>query len=393
MKRLNKKISQFSEPVFEIPSNIITFNLINYNVNDFNNSLNEYISSYEGFLIKIKKYDASNDLAQKLTNDYANNLIHIFTNSLSREFHPFSMSIIKSNSTIIDAAIKLNEVSLCDVIFSKFELYVEFLSEKNHTEAMELLNIFENKGLQLLNVGNIDEAHIDNMFRSYSRASERIIDKFDLGRQPIMMSIDNQSIFYEIININYAYFDSFQSLLPKNYPLILLDTNYCVFRAFLEKSALDCSEEYSTFFKEQIYTFFSNPAKLCECNLEVKNYRGACLCLMRLCKLYELLIEFKKEDEIQTQIEYLVILAFKFAAIRHPFFIDFMSESPKQYAYDNLSKYRKYIDNIDSYIFEYSIKNNVRETESYLFELGDLFESNFNLNFNWQTKKWNSPNL
>jgi hypothetical protein len=395
--KIQRTIDNSYEPVFGIIVNILNYNLTHLYTNDFTYSINSFINSYEGLFNKLKNLQDKN-LSKKLIFEYCNILLLIFESSMNINYRPFSAEIISSLKQLIQYHNKTEENDLSVSIFEYFEKFVDVMAERHRQEVSDIFEIYLKEGINLLG-SKIDENTIENLLRTFARFSEKVIIKYNIEKQPIMMVTNNENIFNNIFECLYRFYENYSEFHYEKYPLLLLDANYCIFNGFLEKltEAKDKDNLLFKYFSEHSALFFYEPRKLCIKMMDANNARGACLCINRLIELFDLLLEHNKFEIFNQNIETLIFLGFYESSKGLNFKCDFMYNGISNYILSKIQEYQNQISKskIDGIVFELFITSqsngvDIRKAKNFLFSLGTIFQSNFNLNFDWMQKKWNN---
>lgn len=392
-EKIEIQISENYENVFAVITNILNYNLSNIYITDFNRALDSLISSYDGL---FKKLHNSKDklLSKKLLLEYCSIINSLYSSAVNVNYRPFLTELIHSLEKLISYHIKNEQFDFCSDIFNTFEHLVDSSSKENFNEINNILNVFLCFSEDFFKKDTDNDTN-ENIIRTFSRVSEKVIIKYDINKQPIMISRNNEYVFSNIFEALYKYFKYYSVYRIDTYPLILLDCNYCVFKGLLEKINNNQSDLLNNYLNDHLYSFFYEPRNLCINLIEAHNIPSACLSIMRICELYELLIDLKQSERIENYIDTIIYLGFYVASQDSDLSCDFMNAGAMKYIFRKLKEYKGFIKSIDNIIFEIYIKShsnkiNIKKSETFLFNLGELFQSNFNLNFNWSEKNWNS---
>lgn len=394
LKKIQLDIDKKYEPVIEVIINALNYNLINIHINDFNDTFRSFIDSYSDLEKKLRN---DTELIKKLIEDYSKTLFFLFSSSLNINYKPFVINILSGNRSLLESFSKNKDHQYGLPILNSLEDYIDCISMDNEYEADFILKIFYDFGTELIPIEQDEQQSLtEGMLRNFSRCSEKIIDKFNLKKQPIMMGMENKHVYDYIIESLYQFFEAQKRYKAKSYPLLLLDANYCVFKALITKLESSDSDIFKNYFYENHYLFFREPQKLFVEAVKNDNDRGACLCLLRLCELYDLLYGKNPNEIFNKNIDELVYIGFFIHSQNREIQSDLLLlNSTENFVYEKIAKYKTRIKSIDSIVFDLFLKShsneiNIEKSEVFLMELAYMFESNFGLEIDWKNKKWNN---
>lgn len=388
--KILRKIQKSYEPVFSIARNVLHYNLENSNIHDFQSSLAEFIRIHSSLCTRLE-IERESSLGEGLTREYCKIILELYEASLSKQHSNFSSVVASELDSFIKQNLNLWDFKANLIIFQEIERFIDCLRIENYREASKLLGLFEQHADRFLReVKSIEVA--DDFFRAFSRSAEKAILKFEASPQPLMNNEHNNSLLDPIINCHSTCFDIFMEVYEKEYPLILLDANICIFRQLLKRPINENEQDTDTFVNTMVYHFLSGPRDTFMACADADNPRGAALCIMRIFEIYDLLIEHDHITVLQDSIEYAIFMGFYAASRPSPITADFLPSGATSFILAKLGKIKHHIRSIDGIVMEILIKSHSngviwKKCDDFLFDLAALFQSNFGLMIDWQQRK------
>jgi hypothetical protein len=392
-KKIKKEIEEEYKDILDVIKNILNHNLTNSNINDFKSSIFSLINNYSILYHKLDDLKHEEHLKKALTKEYIQIFKFLYEDSQNLSKSQFSALIIKGIKELINNIIELEDYYNLTNAFATLENFIVFQNKNNYSSVENITEIFSEDAIKIYK-SNIDQEYRENLLRIYTRVSERIINKFSLKKQPIMMGIENEYIYDNIFETHYNFFKITRDIYTDEYPLILLDTNYCIFKAVYNRLNSAHSEYENNYLREKTHSFFYEVELLFEEFVKKENIKGACLCVFRITDLFDILYKNDEYNLMKENIDTLIYMGYRAASQDKEFKTLFLDEGIENYVLKKLHNYKGLINNIDEEVNEINLRSHsnlvdLNRSDAFLFDLAELYESNFNMNFTWENREWN----
>ena len=387
------RIDKDYQDILAPAANILNYNLSNTYIEDFNAALGSFL---KGLPRLESKLDISVDprLREKLLSEFLLRFRPLYAAAQRNSYPGFATTILEAFVDLAKGLLEARRFVEASIVIDNFEGLLDETTFDRRNVLFVFFRFFVEYSTELLK-DNTEPESISNLFRAFSRVSEKVIDRFDLETLPLMMRSRSDTLFGWVNEAKYALFDKYIEFRANDYPLLVLDMNYCLFRAYTKKLSEKPSDDLKRFIEEQLYHFYDHPKRLCESAIEADNIKSACLCVMRYGELFNWLEENKQQYLISQGLVELIELGFLAVSSGKKLVAEFLGQGIPSAVLEYVSRYSRYAREIDSEIFDLYLRGqrpnyNHETMEDFLFELGTRLRSNFGLNFSWENRTWNA---
>lgn len=345
------------KPIFDIPFNILNYNISNYFLIDFNQCYDVYIEYYfDSYKILKRENTEENNLCLKLTIEYCNKIKLLFQISLSKNGIIFYNKFLDANNEMFNFLIGNDDNISLIASLNTFESFIDLLDSTQENECNKISEILNHISADIFKTFKNNSAKtIEEYLSIFSKISEKIIHKYNLKKQPLMMNIDSKYIYDNIINGLYEIFSLYKNHIIEKNPSILLDLNYCIFKAILDKVLYNRSGLINEYFKKQSILFIFEPIDLLKEYLKTDNYKNACYCIIRI---FEILGDLNNlySHLLKEYLEYIFEIGIIINSKNEKDKCELIPEGIDEYIINKIKEFNFYFDKSDHFFVDLRIK-------------------------------------